>query len=112
MMKDILLDPSAEVITLKVPFKQPVLEERFLVVEHGKCSHFNGPFIIDDKAADVTCKRCGEKLNPMWVLTQLAHQESRWFEHFKRYQGEMQRLSERSKTKCQHCKKMTNISQS
>jgi ribosomal protein S27E len=100
---------SASVVELKVPFKKPAPEDRLLLVEWGKCQHF-GPFVVDHKAAEVTCKGCGEKLNPMWVLQMLAGEETKWHESFKRYQAEMRRLSERSRTKCQHCGQMTRIS--
>jgi hypothetical protein len=40
----------------------------------------------------------------------LAGEETKWHESFKRYQAEMRRLSERSRTKCQHCGQMTRIS--
>lgn len=104
------IDPEENVVQLKVPFKKPVPEEPFLVVEHSPCSHFNGPFLVDPDKAEVTCGRCKEKLNPMFVLKQLAYQETSWHEHFKRYQEDMQRLRERSRTKCQHCGQMTRIS--
>jgi len=112
ILPPIQLDPPADVIQLNAPFKKPVPKERFLVVDHMACSHHNGPYIIDDTLAEVTCGQCKAKLNPMFVLKQLAHQETRWHTHFKQYQGEMKRLSERSKTKCQHCKQMTRISHS
>ncbi|MDB6119308.1 MAG: hypothetical protein JWO08_3089 [Verrucomicrobiaceae bacterium] len=105
-------DQKAEVVQLGVKYKKPVPEDRFLVVEHAGCCHFNGPYLIDAKNADVTCGQCKAKLNPMFVLEQLAHQETRWHEHFKRYQEEMSRLKERSRTKCQHCGEMTRISRS
>jgi ribosomal protein S27E len=96
------------VVQLKVPFKKPVPEDRMLVVEPRKC--FHGPYVIDEAAAEVTCKACGEKLNPMYVLAQLASKESRYHAAAARYQDEMRRLNERSKTKCRHCQKMTPIS--
>lgn len=110
-MISIPLDPpAAEVVKLNVPFKPPVAEEQFLVQAPHTCSHHSGPFLIDDTLAEVTCGRCKQKLNPMFVLKQLMYSESRWHASFARYQGEMKRLSERSKTKCEHCKKMTRIS--
>jgi hypothetical protein len=110
-MTTIPLDPPADVIKLNVSFKPPVAEQKFLVQAPLNCSHYNGPFLVDEKLAEVTCGRCNAKLNPMWVLTKLMHSESRWHENMARYQGEMKRLSERKKTKCQHCKQMTRISQ-
>lgn len=99
---------TPDVIQLKVPFKKPVPEEKLLVVGRHTCLH--GPFEVDREKAEVTCKKCGEKLNPMYVLSRLASDETVWHESFKRYQDEMQRLRERSSTKCEFCKKMTRIS--
>lgn len=109
-MDTISLDSPENVVVLKTPFKSPVPDERFLVIDTKQCTHHNGPFLIDDSLSEVTCGRCTAKLNPMFVLRQLAQQESRWHQHFSRYQGEMQRLNARNKTKCQHCHKMTRIS--
>lgn len=99
------------VAVLPVKFKEPPGEDApFFVVEHmGKCSHF-GPFIVNDKEDAVTCKQCGERLNPMYVLKRLAHEETRWHQARVAYQDEMQRLKERSRTKCDHCGEMTRIS--
>jgi ribosomal protein S27E len=67
-------------------------------------------FVIDDQLQQVECRDCGEKLNPMFALVQLCRQENRYHELHARYQDEMQRLGERSKTKCRHCGQMTPIS--
>ena len=99
---------GTKVIELKVPFKKPVPDDRLMLVEYNPC--FHGPFIVDTDKAEVVCKKCGGSLSPMYVLNRLASLETQWHESFKRYQGEMQRLAERSSTKCQHCHKMTRIS--
>jgi ribosomal protein S27AE len=109
ILSPIPLDPD-NVVRLQTEFKQPAPEGRYLVRAPLACSHFNGPFLVDEKAAEVTCGRCKEKLNPMWVLGQLVQKESRWHEHFERYQDEMKRLAERSRTKCRRCGEMTPIS--
>lgn len=103
------IDPPENVLQLKVPFKKPAPEDVVLIVERTKCMHF-GRFLVDATKAEVTCRDCGEKLNPMFVLGRLASEETRWHESFKRYQGQMKRLNERSRTKCQHCGQMTRIS--
>jgi hypothetical protein len=100
---------------LPVRFKSPVPEERTLVVPYEigrppKCGHFMTSFIVDPAAAEVECARCGEKLNPMWVLAKLATEDRRMAESQARYQEEQKRLAERTRTKCDHCGKMTRIS--
>lgn len=83
--------------------------ERVLTIAPGvKCLHRR--FLVDDKLAEVECADCHEKLSPMWALTQLTYQENRFHELHARYQDEMTRLAERSKTKCRHCGEMTPIS--
>lgn len=102
-------DPSDNVTLLPVRFKEPPGEDTpFLVIEPGRCAHF-GPFVIDHAAEFVTCKRCGERLNPMFVLHRLAMEETRWHRARETYQDEMRRLEERSRTRCDHCGKMTRI---
>jgi ribosomal protein S27E len=105
-------DPDLTNVT-QLPIKpKPRLEEeseRFLVVEHRGCAH-RGGFTLNESEECITCKLCGEKLNPMYALKMLAQQETRWHETRKRYQEEMKRLDERSRTTCEHCGKMTRIS--
>lgn len=102
---------GANIAQLPVKYKKPEPGERFLVpVELGKCSHWQGPFEIDVKGDKCTCKRCGEQVGAMFVLEMLMRQESQWMQTRATYQDEMKRLAERSRTKCNHCGKMTGIS--
>lgn len=102
--------PGAKVRKLPVSRRRDLGNGRTLAPVLGtKCFHQHG-YLVDERAADVTCAACGEKLNPMWVLMQLMHKEHRWHELHARYQDEMQRLAERERTKCQHCGQLTRIS--
>lgn len=104
-------DSGTNIAQLPVKYKKPLEGERFLVpIESGRCSHWNGPFEIDIKGDKCTCKRCGEQVGAMYVLEQLMNSESRWMQTAATYQDEMKRLAERSRTKCDHCGKMTGIS--
>ena len=67
-------------------------------------------FKFDLALNEVECRDCHEKLSPMWVLSELAKQESIWMSSKQSYQDEMKRLSDRSRTRCDHCGKMTQIS--
>ena len=78
------------------------------VVPGMKCFHRR--FVVDDTLAEVECADCHEKLSPMWVLRQLAQKENRYHELAARYQDQMKRLAERSRTKCRKCGQMTEIS--
>lgn len=106
-------EPAPNVLELNASHKDPgpvPPDGQYLRLAPFACSHHNGPFLVDERLAEVTCSRCKEKLNPMWVLTQLTHTESRWHQFFARYQDELARLKERSRTKCRRCGEMTPIS--
>ena len=109
------LDDDGNIKRLPIRFKTPQPEERTLVrpFEVGAtspCSHFYTQYVVDEALAEVECYKCKAKLNPMWVLTRLANEDRRYEEAQKRHQDEMQRLSDRTRTKCFHCGKMTTIS--
>lgn len=59
---------------------------------------------------EVECSRCNTRLDPMFVLTILANEETQWSRNRERYIEEMKRLRERSRTKCLCCGQMTEIS--
>jgi Zn finger protein HypA/HybF involved in hydrogenase expression len=119
---------SDEVAKLPVKFKAPPTGERTLEIvgPYGggeRCNHdfyFAGApggsvmkrvtYLVDEAAAEVECSNCKGKLNPMWVLARLAHHETQYHEASRRYQDEMKRLSERSRTRCDKCGSMTRIS--
>lgn len=108
-------DDDGKIKRLPVRFKSPLPADRtllapFEVPKPGKCSHFQVPYIVDPSAAEVECGKCHEKLNPMWVLGQLANTDRRMAAAHEHYQEEQKRLAERRRTMCQHCKKMTRIS--
>lgn len=59
---------------------------------------------------DVECGQCSTRLDPMWVLQQLAARESEYNRRRAVAQDEMERLSGRSRTRCEKCGHMTRIS--
>lgn len=100
--------PSADGPVLKVLHHEP-----------GQCNHdyffargelVNVVYQIRQGETEVECSNCGTKLDPMWVLQRLASNEHKWHHSRETYQEEMKRLSERSRTQCDHCGKMTRIS--
>lgn len=76
----------------------------------NKCKHYTGPFEVDQDSGTCICKECGEKVTPIFVLKRLMDSESRWNRARSNYIDQMKRLKERSRTKCQHCGRMTAIS--
>lgn len=67
-------------------------------------------YLIREGETEVECGLCGTRLDPMFVLRQMAHYETQWHRGRARYLDEMKRLKERSRTKCTHCGNMTKIS--
>jgi hypothetical protein len=101
-------DDTAEVF--QFPFKRIEDTNRVLTVVSpygAKCPHKR--FTIDEKLALVECSDCKERLDPIYALKTLAQQEGRYHELHTRYADQMKRLGERSRTKCEHCQKMTRI---
>ncbi len=65
---------------------------------------------IREGETEVECSRCNTRVDPMFVLKIMATEETTWSRTRERYIEEMKRLRERSRTKCWHCGKMTEIS--
>src|SRR5580698_3356207 len=71
-------DPIDDVggnVTLLPTAAKPRPDAELEVVYSYKCRH--GHFLVDDKKDRVECGLCHEMLNPMWVLLQIAHDDSR-----------------------------------
>ena len=77
------------------------------VVHSYQCQH--GAFLVDEKAAEVTCGRCKEKLNPIWVLMQIAMDDRRLRDHWSTMRAEIELMKPKLQTKCKHCQKLTPI---
>jgi hypothetical protein len=108
-------DDAENVTRLPVQFKSQGPEGRTIVAPSevgraGQCSHYYGvKYIVDEAKSHVECSGCGAQLNPMWVLKRLTIKDSTFHEAAKRYQAELAELSERKRTGCEHCGKMTRI---
>jgi hypothetical protein len=104
------MSDDAKIQALPIRAKRALGENHELsVVSSCACWHRAG-FIVDERLAEVTCAACKAKLNPIWVLGQLAMLENRFHDLHARYQDELVRLNGRSRTKCEHCGGMTRIS--
>jgi ribosomal protein S27E len=77
------------------------------LVHSFTCRH--GHFLVDEKAAEVECGLCHAKLNPIWVLGQLANDDSRLRHEWAYLKAEARLLRGRVRTKCDHCGNMTTI---
>lgn len=69
-------------------------------------------YLLREGETDVECSHCGTRLDPMWVLIQMARRESRYRRTVERCHEALQRLDERSKTRCECCGEMTTITRS
>jgi hypothetical protein len=106
-----MTDDDDNVTKLPVKFRNPPDENRTLFEpwEVGKSSCHHDAFVVDPKKSEVECAKCGESLNPMWVLSYLAMKDRNIASNFDRAQEAMTRLAQRVRTKCQHCGKLTRI---
>lgn len=116
---------------LNVQFKKPPEAEGVMlkVVEsyatEGACNHrwffagsplgggsrmVNVTYLIREGETEVECSHCHTKLDPMFVLRRMAHEETHWQRSRAQYIEEMERLKGRSRTQCDNCGKMTRIS--
>lgn len=108
-------DDNDKITRLPVRYREPPAKERTLLGPYEVpgprgCTHTMVQYYIDPSEAEVTCSRCQTKLNPMWVLGQLATEDRRYAESQKAAKEAQARLADRSRTKCDHCGKMTRIS--
>lgn len=73
-----------------------------------KCRHPR--FAVDESMNEVECSACGVLLNPIWVLGQLANQESALAVRRTKLKALVRKLSDRLKYKCRSCGKMNDMS--
>ena len=72
-----------------------------------KCQH--NKVYIDEDEAFLTCRDCGEPLNPIHWLYRLHTQENLLDYRIDSLRELAKKLENKTRTKCQHCGKMTNI---
>ena len=73
----------------------------------GGCRHLN--ISVHEDRVEVVCRDCGEKLNPIWVLTRMAKEETKWRLRRSEFMAARAELAKRQRCKCQHCGNMTQI---
>lgn len=73
------------------------------------CSHKHCHYRIREGEAEVECGGCGTRLEAMFVLRQLAIEDSLWKQRQQAAAKTAQEVSQRIRTKCQHCGRMTRI---
>ena len=94
---------------VRLPTRTKPTDDSPLKVVHklGKCRHMRAE--VDERLAEVTCRDCGEKLNPIWVLMQLATEDRILHDRWAAMRAEVRLLGERTRVKCRHCEKFTPV---
>jgi hypothetical protein len=67
-------------------------------------------YYLREGETEVECGHRHTRVDPMFVLQIMAGEETQWSRARGRYVEEMTRLHKRSRTKCRHCGRMTEIS--
>ena len=103
------IDTHAEenVVKLPVRAKQRTDAPITLAETYGGCRHLQT--VVDSRLAEVKCRDCGEKLNPIWVLAQLANEDDRLRNAWAAMRAQIALLKERSRVTCKHCNKVTPV---
>lgn len=73
----------------------------------SKCQHKRVE--VDEILAEVTCKDCGERLNPIAVMVRMAQEESRLGQRIETLNRLKAGLEKKQRTKCKHCGQMTPV---
>lgn len=98
--------PGEEGRTLKVVDNRWSREE----CDHRSSHMRSVTYLIRAGETEVECSGCGTRLDPMFVLSLMAHAETDWLRTRQLHIEETERLAKRRRTTCQHCGKMTRIS--
>ena len=81
----------------------------FLERKRKRCYHNEG-LLFDDDEAFAECKKCGAQVTLGFALNKMMQAESRAKRIIARAKLEEAERQKRSKTKCQHCHRLTRIS--
>lgn len=73
----------------------------------GRCAHKS--VVVDEALAEVECRDCGAKLDPMHVLVKLATEESVLQQRIETLRQLNADLDAKTRTKCRHCGQMTPV---
>jgi ribosomal protein S27E len=71
------------------------------------CTHSR--VLMDTSLAELMCRDCGEKLNPVEYLAYLVEEWARIERLYAMYNQEKEYVETRKKVKCRHCGHFTNI---
>lgn len=80
----------------------------FRTVRSLDCPH--NRILIDEQLAEVECKDCKAKLNPVAVLARLANRDDRLVQERVALKQQVEKLKDRLRFKCGACGHVNNIS--
>ena len=104
-MSRIILDDGegAPVIDLEVVRSEYGQRAKKLACRHSRVT-------VDERKNLLTCRDCEAEVNPMWWMSRYIIDEWSRFESRRKAAGEAVAMAEkRSRTKCEHCARMTRI---
>lgn len=90
------------VISIKQAHNSPYAKSK-----RQSCAHKN--VLVDEQLAELECADCGSLLNPIKWLLNMTHEFRRMDESYGKLNTLRQQIAERSRTKCQHCNRITLI---
>lgn len=93
--------------TMPQPANVISLQEARSRFSPGRCRHMS--LIVDEELATVECVTCGEKLNPVAVLSRFATKESELQRRIDSLKKLNTALDAKIRCKCQHCGQMTRV---
>ena len=70
---------------------------------------YHGLYMVDESLNKVTCGKCNKELNPIWVLNELAHKNSKNRHRLMDLKMELKKTEDKMHCKCDKCGKMTRI---
>ena len=101
------MDGEANVVALPVKAKRRTDAPITVAPKHGGCRHLHT--VVDERLAEVTCRDCGEKLSPLWVLARLANEDDRLRNAWADMRVQIASMKERTRVKCRHCERFTPV---
>jgi hypothetical protein len=107
------MEPDDEKVTrIPVRFKEPPednLPPMFKVLNaYEGCDH-RGSYVLREGETEVECGRCKTRLDPMFVLKRIATEETLLEARRRRAKEVLAQLDARTRTKCEHCNRLTRI---
>ena len=84
-----------------------VRNSRYAENKRHSCAHKN--LLVNKQLAELECADCGSLLNPVqWILS-MMHEFIDMEESYQRLSDLRKQINDRTKTKCQHCNRITLI---